>query len=72
MSDRNRIVLKIEADGGIKVSTDSFEDGIVHTQADKIVKEVAKLTGGPVKVVKKSDHGHDNHGHVHIDDTVKH
>jgi hypothetical protein len=66
----NKVKMKILEDGTISVETDSFEAGTVHMQADQLIKDTVKLTGGKQELVSKKPHKHD-HSHVVITNEQK-
>lgn len=59
------IKVQILEDGTIKLETDKVS-AAVHTNAENLLSEMAKLTGGTVKKVHKGMHRHQHNQHTHI------
>jgi hypothetical protein len=71
----DNIQIEVLEDGTISVTTDQVS-GANHMSADKLLKELAEVLGGPVAVKKRSKfhlhgdlsgklHEHASDGHVH-------
>lgn len=54
-------------DGTLKVETDRIS-AANHIGAEMLLREIAKLAGGPVKVT----HKHGAHGHIHTHEHEAH
>ena len=59
----DKMQVTILEDGTIRIETDKIS-GPNHLNAENLLREVAKLAGGPVTLRKKQSHGHDHH-HEH-------
>lgn len=69
-TQQDTIEIEILPDGTIKVLTDGISQPN-HLSADRFLAEMAKLTGGEVKIEKRTGHAH-THSHTHGQKTVTH
>ena len=71
MSSPDNIKFEVLEDGQISITTDQVS-GVNHVSADKLLKQIFDLAGGPVQVKKRTRlnvgatlHEHEGHFHTH-------
>ncbi len=67
MKQAAMLAIEVLEDGTITIDTDKIPTEL-HVDADKMVKEIQELLGGPVTIKQKRampQHTHKDHSHIH-------